>query len=79
MKLLKTKNINVIRFNCFDLFYKLFGRTYHRLFFPALDVLTLRFGEMIPNLLVTGSHEQSLNLTDYIRHTGKYYTIKPYK
>lgn len=46
------------------LFCEVCARTYHRLLFPHLNVLSLRFGEMIPNLLVAGGNEQSLNLTD---------------
>lgn len=52
------------------------SRTYHWLFFPSLDVLSLGFGEMVPDLLVTGGHEQPLNLTDYQAHAN-IYTIKP--
>jgi hypothetical protein len=40
------------------------GGTYHGQLFPSLNILSLSFGEMVPNLLVTGRHEQSLNLTD---------------
>lgn len=57
---------------CVCVFLKSQACTYQGLLFPRLDVFSLGFGEMVPNLLVTGCHEQSLNLTDYRAHEQIY-------
>ena len=39
--------------------------TYHGQFFPLIDVFSLGFGEMVPNLLVTCCIEHFFNLSDW--------------
>jgi len=46
------------------------GFTYPCLFLPHAYVLALGLGEMVPNLLVTGRREYSLDLTDLDGNTS---------
>lgn len=46
------------------------GFTYPCLFLPHAYVLALGLGEMVPNLLVTGCREYSLDLTDLDGNTS---------
>lgn len=54
LKLFSTKTLNLNRN----------ANTYRRLFLPHFNVLPLGLGEVIPNLLVAGSSENSFDLTD---------------
>lgn len=39
--------------------------TYRRLLLPHLNVLSLGFGEVVPDLLMGGGRKDSLDLTDF--------------
>lgn len=66
----KTRNIQAK-----ELHKKTFGHTYQRLLLPGIDVLSLGFRKMIPNLLVTGRIEHFFNLIDWIGVKWKIITV----